>query len=300
VKSVLTGDDGARLLARRDAGKIADRWRELLAIELGEGFRALAAIEYWHCEATGFRWYTPAEAAGGGDLYAQLEKFDWYYMADKWEFSTALDLLGGSGSVLEVGVGDGHFLRMARDRGHAVQGVELNPQAARRVRALGFTVHEMTLQALSERTDEKVDVVCSFQVLEHVPDPRRFIEGMMAMLKPGGRLILSVPNAAVMRRIDPHNDDLLNQPPHHMGHWDEDVFRALERFMPLRVGAVAREPLAEYHVDWMVTGYLKNLLRTRLLVNRYTTLPLRWLMRMGLRRWFPGHTLLVELRYRPD
>lgn len=304
--SILTSNDDARILTRLNPMDVAEQWQKSLAIDVGDDFRRLDSIEYLQCSVTGFRWYSPPAAAGGGALYEQLEKFDWYYMQEKWEFSLALDLLKGGDSVLEVGVGEGHFLRAARNHGVTVQGVELNPKGAERARVLGFQVHERTLKELSNQISERFDAICSFQVLEHVPDPRDFLQGMITMLRPGGRLILSVPNAAVMRKIDSNNQDLLNQPPHHMGHWDEGNFRALERLFPIKVKSVHREPMASYHIGWMVTGYLRNLLSPlgetipRLLVNRYSTLPLQWLMRAGFRKFFPGHTLLVELEYQPN
>jgi SAM-dependent methyltransferase len=301
--SILTGMNDATLLATLNVKEISEKWRESLGVEVGDTFRTLSAIEYWQCPTTGFCWYTPAEAAGGGELYAQLEKHNWYYMHDKWEFSAALDLLGESSTVLEVGVGEGNFLKAAQKKGHSIQGVELNPKGAARARAMGFEINELTLHELREQTNQRFDTVCAFQVLEHVPDPRQFLEGILAMLKPGGRMILAVPNAAVMRKVDPRGQELLNQPPHHMGHWDENVFRALEDFLPVKVRSVHREQMATYHVSWMVNGYLRNILSplgrtvSRLLVNRYSTLPLQWLVRAWLRRYLPGHTLLVELEY---
>lgn len=304
--SILTGNDDARVLTRLNSMDVAEQWQKILSIDVGDDFRRLGSIEYLQCSVTGFRWYTPPEAAGKGALYEQLEKFEWYYMPEKWEFSLALHLLKGADSILEVGVGEGHFLRAARKHGFAVEGVELNPKGAKRARALGCQVYERTLKELSDQISERFDAICSFQVLEHVPDPREFLQGMIGMLRPGGRLILSVPNAAVMRKIDPNNQDFLNQPPHHMGHWDEGNFRALERLLPLKVKSVHREPLADYHIGWMVNSYLRNLMAPldetilRLLVNRYSTLPLQWILRAGLRKFFPGHTLLVELEYQPN
>jgi 2-polyprenyl-3-methyl-5-hydroxy-6-metoxy-1,4-benzoquinol methylase len=227
-------------------------------------------------------------------------------MEDKWEFSTALDLFNDESAVLEVGVGEGHFLQAARNRGHSALGVELNPQGAARARAMDFEIYELMLDELNEQTDQRFDAICAFQVLEHVPDPRQFLEDMMCMLKPNGKMVLSVPNAAVMRKIDPNNQDLLNQPPHHMGHWDENVFRALEHFLPVKLRSVHREPLASYHAEWIVNGYLRNFLSplgktvSRFLVNRYSTLPLQWLVRAGFRKYVPGYTLLVELEYLPN
>lgn len=303
--SVLTGRNDARLLATVDVADVADRWLRELKIDVGEHFKSLGRLQYLECPTTEFRWYAPAEAAGGASLYEQLERFDWYYMSDKWEFRLALGLLKDVGSILEVGVGEGNFLKLARAEGCAVQGVELNPKGAARARAMGFEIHEISLGQLAIQIESRFDAICSFQVLEHVSAPREFIEDMLRCLKPGGRLILSVPNAEVMRNIDPHNQDLLNQPPHHMGHWDEQVFRALETLIPVKVKSVHREPMQDYHVGWMVNGYLRGRLSflgsklPKLVVNRYTTFPALWLMRAGLRKLFPGHTLLVELEYCP-
>ena len=304
--SILTGRDDVTRLARLEPVDIATKWLSSLSVEVGENFRQLNKVEYWQCNVTGFHWYSPPEAAGGCELYVQLEEFGWYYMSDKWEFSVALDLLAPVSLILEVGVGEGRFLQAARKKEHVVQGVELNPMAAKRARSLGFRVHQLMLHELSELTADRFDAICSFQVLEHVPNPLEFIEGMIGLLRPGGKMIFSVPNAAVMRKIDPDNQDLLNQPPHHMGHWDEGVFRALENLLPLKVRSVHREPLASYHVSWILNGYLRGLLSPlgntipRLLVNRYSTIPLQWLLHAGLRNLLPGHTLLVEFEYWPD
>lgn len=87
---------------------------------------------------------------------------------------------------------------------------------------------------------------------------------------------------------------------------NENVCLALEDVLSIKLLSNHCEPLASYHIHWFVFGYLRNVVSplgrtiSRLLVNRITTLPLQWLMRAGLRKHLPGHTLLVELEYRPD
>ena len=112
--SIITGEDNAQLLGTCSPKKISDEWQESFSVDVGDAFRNLDSIEYWMCPKTKFRWYSPQESAGGGDLYAQLEKFDWYYMSDKWEFNKALSLLPKTCSILEVGAGEGHFLRASQ------------------------------------------------------------------------------------------------------------------------------------------------------------------------------------------
>lgn len=302
--SPLTKRADTSLLQELNPNDIAWKWQKSMGIDVGPLFRSLHSIEYWQCNETGLRWYSPNSATGARELYEQLEKFDWYYMKDKWEFRVALGLLENESQILEVGVGEGYFLKAAKVCGHYTEGVELNPKAALRSKEQGFEIHQMELEQLKKQTYRRFDAICSFQVLEHVPNPREFIENMISLLRPTGKLIISVPNGAVMRRIDLANQNLLNQPPHHMSHWDERVFRSLEDFLPVRVKSIHREPLAKYHIDWIVNGYLRGLIApfgsaiARILANRYTTLPLKWLMLAGARKWFPGHTLLVELECR--
>ena len=302
MKSIISNLDNAKLLETLSPKFISEKWCESFNIDIGDQFRSISLISYWQCNETGLRWYQPPEAAGSRWLYSQLENFDWYYMPNKYEFEVACKLLIKENRVLEVGVGFGYFLEMCRAKGINIQGMELSPSAAKRAREKGFEVFEESLDDLADRIGEcNFDVTCSFQVLEHVSQPREFLEGMLRNLKVGGRLIISVPNAAVMCRIDPEREDLLNQPPHHMSHWDEDVFRALEKILPVKLKAAYREPLASYHVSGMAIGFMRGLMPNlgktlpRVLINRYTTLPLQWLLNMGLRKLIPGHTLVVEM-----
>jgi 2-polyprenyl-3-methyl-5-hydroxy-6-metoxy-1,4-benzoquinol methylase len=51
------------------------------------------------------------------------------------------------------------------------------------------------------RTDRRWDVVVSVYVLEHVKDPRRAVANMLAWTKPGGLLVLAVPNALSLKGL---------------------------------------------------------------------------------------------------
>jgi len=306
IKSPLTNTSNVELVRNLSPSEIEKRWQSSMGIDVGKGFSSLSEIQHWRCLETGLEFYTPSEAAGDSSLYEQLQSHDFYYMDDKWEFLKALSFLKPGEKVLEVGIGFGAFLRQVTEKGIDIAGVELNADAAERVRQKGYRVFEADLESLADLHGDAVyDAICSFQVLEHVSEPRSFLEGMIRLLKPGGRLILSVPNAEVMRKVDPLYKDLLDQPPHHVAHWDAKVFRSLENFLPLRVAEVCYEPLQIYHVDWFVIGLSTATFQrwmprqgkqiSRVLFNRFTLSPVTFLCRSGLRHWLPGHTLLVVL-----
>lgn len=96
-------------------------------------------------------------------------------------------------SLFEVGAGPGFFLRVAKERVRRVLGLELNrAQADFCTEAYGVEMVSEPLETLD--LDERFDVVCAMQVLEHVPDPEAFLINLLRFVKPGGILYIDVPN----------------------------------------------------------------------------------------------------------
>ncbi len=304
--SPLSGSDDCTLIKKIDAKQIASRWRKELAIDWAPP-KSSGEILYWRDNQSGFCFYTPASAAGDESLYLQLQKFPWYYMDQKWEFRYALQLLqkysrNRRARLLEVGVGRGAFLKQAHACGNDISGVELNKEGAQVARRMGFTIFEQDLFSLSSKFAESFDAICAFQVLEHLPNPKNFLEEALALLKHDGFLILSVPNSEVACRLDPDRNDLLDQPPHHMSHWSSDVFYFLEKTLPIKVVNVAFEPLVAYHFDWFIGSWAKNfeasagIYARRLLYNRLSVPLLRSFLAIGGKKLIKGHTLMVCLQ----
>ncbi len=99
-----------------------------------------------------------------------------------------------SGSLLDVGCGSGAFLQRMRQSGWRVTGTEPDPNAAARLRdRLGFPVFSSVDEV--EARPERFDLVTMSHVIEHVPDPLRMLRQLAALLAPGGRLMVTTPNA---------------------------------------------------------------------------------------------------------
>lgn len=301
MQSPLMRSATCTLLKTIDSHQLSQRWQDELGISWVPP-SAIEQLEYWRDESTGLHFYSPSQAAGDASLYSQLQLFSWYYMEEKWEFDKALEFLKSfpiGSRVLEIGVGQGAFLGKACGAGLQISGMELNPVGAKAAREKGFTIIEKDMASLYADDPTPWDAICAFQVLEHLPNPRPFLDQAISLLKPGGLLILSVPNAEVSRNLDPERNDLLDQPPHHMTHWNEGVFRSLESFLPLKLINVSFEPLAPYHIGRFVGSWSKRLrmqagqLTGQAILNRLSIPVVEIALKMGLRSFVRGHTLLV-------
>lgn len=221
-------------------------------IDIAYCFYGIDEINQWKCIDSGLLFYTPVQCAGPAELYRKLRQHDWYYPSDKWEYDEALKCMPKGGRLLEVGSGDGHFLRKATRIGLSLEGLELTMPEVIQNEATSWSIIEKSVQDHAQENAGRYDVVCSFQVLEHVTDPRSFLEASVELLAPNGKLIISTPNADSFLR---HAFNLLDMPPHHMSGWSEQSYRSLEGILPIKLEKVMYEPLAKVHADYFVDTY---------------------------------------------
>lgn len=101
-------------------------------------------------------------------------------------------------ALLDVGAHAGRFLRLAREQGWEVEGLELNPKtAAYAARACGGVVHQGNIHAFTP--SRCYDAVALTDVLEHVPRPLDVLGRVRQLLCAGGWIAVKVPNGAAQR-----------------------------------------------------------------------------------------------------
>ena len=222
-------------------------------MDVSRFFQNTKKVGIYVCQDTGYRFYHPFNVAGDDEFYQEIEHFPWYYMDWKWEHGVVNDRMLKDDSVLEIGCAHGGFLRKLKERGVKVEGLEMNSEAREACVREGLAVYPDSIEEFVKGREDSYDAVCSFQVLEHVPQVQEFLTASLSVLKPGGIMIVSVPNneSLVLR-----DDGILNMPPHHMGLWNMNSLIQLQNHFDMKVDAIYLEPLQPYHVGYanMIAG----------------------------------------------
>jgi methionine biosynthesis protein MetW len=108
-----------------------------------------------------------------------------------------LDLVEGKGSlILDVGCGSGSLARRLNANGHTVDGITISEEELRQAKPFVRKVFLYNLEGglPVEIPDGEYDYVICSHVLEHIAYPQKLLTDILRVLKPGGSLIVALPN----------------------------------------------------------------------------------------------------------
>lgn len=194
------------------------------------------------CAACGFRHVVPlpspeAQAAEYAENYYTGEKPD--YLKHAAEDAEWLKLMHrdrleiirshlpagiDTPTLIDIGSGPGFFLDAARELDFHVRGIEPSRQASAFARERGHDIICAMFDARLAATLAPADAVTMTNVLEHVADPVAMLDAAIACLKPGGILMVAVPNDYSPLQLAAR--DGMNMapwwvaPPHHLNYFD--------------------------------------------------------------------------------
>ena len=243
---LLCGSTGVTVLEHLSTSNVARSYDFGYASAVGDSvrqlFQAHPALTYCHCTQCDLRYFTPP-VTGSQEYYAGLQRFSWYYLADKPEYHVAKRFILPSDRVLEIGCGSGAFSNFIE--GACYTGLEFSTEAVRSATERGLHVENGTIEQHAREHAEHYDVVCAFQVLEHVAPVHDFIAASVKALKTGGLLIYCVPSQDSFFSL--LQNSLLNLPPHHITRWTDTALMSLTQLFPLEIVAMEHEQLADFH-----------------------------------------------------
>jgi SAM-dependent methyltransferase len=126
-----------------------------------------------------------AAAAHGGSPSIARPEYWWYRVRTALLQAVFEDFVGQPARVLDVGSADGPSVEWLKGRGVRTA-LDLDPRGLRRGDVCGSAL------ALPF-ADQSFDVVAAFDVIEHVPSEDAILSELARVLRPGGRLLVSVP-----------------------------------------------------------------------------------------------------------
>lgn len=121
------------------------------------------------------------------DFFAHADPTQIYNLSAFWP----LDLR--EKMIADIGCGAGSFLSHVSGLTKKIVAIEPTERYHRSLRQRGYDVFSYVSDAVKVHS-KGIDVAVTFQVIEHVLNPRIFLSEIAALLKPGGVLIIATPN----------------------------------------------------------------------------------------------------------
>ena len=187
----------------------ATEWRSCYhgSIRMGSfGKKSPEDLDIWECGGCGARHLPPVMAdieayyksGEYRDDLSQGNAVDAYFKVNDNDQPHRLELirmheLRGK-SVADIGCGAGPFLDLVKGFAAKTIAVEPNQCYHESLRQRGHEVFTWAQDVPAEMSSG-IDAAVSYSVLEHVEDPLKFLQDIHRLLKPGGTLALSTPNA---------------------------------------------------------------------------------------------------------
>lgn len=189
----------------------------------------LSAVE---CDDCGFVFLSPRPDPKKGEdyfnkAYAGHEDFsdhEYYRDHDKKLYQSrlkieAIEKLNPIGKkLLDIGAGQGHFMKEAKERGWEVTGTELSTEARESAKKLFKIDLKDSFEGFEESS---FDVITLWDVLEHVSDAKSILNEVTKLLKKDGILIIETVNIDSV-------DFLVQKEKWHLWHVDHNYYFSMK------------------------------------------------------------------------
>jgi SAM-dependent methyltransferase len=216
--------------------------------------QSLEEFEILECVACGLGHTSPIPedlgAYYGDAYYGKRHSFtDEYCRARRLRMLTSVSKRSAPGRLLDVGCGDGSFLRAAVDRGWTGAGVEIG-RAAELSRERGLNVFD-TLDDVAKAKSAPFDAATMWHTLEHFPDPAGTLASIRPLLAADAVFIVAVPDAAGLQASLFGGSWFHLDVPRHLYHFNRSNLEALLRKSGFRVNAWQHQEVELDVFGWM-------------------------------------------------
>lgn len=136
---------------------------------------------------------------------ATRKKYEANVLPQWGSLSTIKKLVGENKTILDVGCASGYLGELLMKKGNVLYGIDGNKEAIavaekKYQKAVWFDLNNSEPDRLRTLfSDTTFDVIIFADVLEHLLDPETTLRGFSKLLKPNGRIVVSLPNVALWR-----------------------------------------------------------------------------------------------------
>ncbi|MEL6255831.1 MAG: class I SAM-dependent methyltransferase [Bacteroidota bacterium] len=176
-----------------------------------------------------------------------------YTLVKKRKLITKLSKKSG-GNILDIGCGTGEFLGAMKEAGWKVQGLEPDP-GARKQAQKNQAISVSPSEELFNLKDGDYDVISMWHVLEHVHQLHEYFEKIRALLKPGGLLIIAVPNYQSLDAKVYGEHWAAYDVPRHLYHFSARSMKELFKFHQIEFEQIKPMPFDAFYVSLLSEKY---------------------------------------------
>ncbi len=177
-------------------------------LNLRDHFLSKENFSIYQCDDCGFRFTSPRPETDELGGYYKSDEYiahsntrkglvaNVYQIVRNFTIRRKVNLLSSgraAGHILDIGCATGEFLHAFAQKGWMTTGIEPDADAAEyAVKNYGLEIHGES--QIEKFENNSFDIVTMWHVLEHVEDFHQRIQSIKRILKPGGLLVIAVPN----------------------------------------------------------------------------------------------------------
>ncbi len=154
--------------------------------------------------------------------------------------------------ILDFGCGTGHFLNKCAESGWQVQGLEPSDQARSQH---GPLLQGKIVNSIDLLSDEKVDIITLWHVLEHIEALNETLDKLRQKLCSTGKLLLAVPNAASLDAKIYQEHWAAYDLPRHLYHFEPQTMALLAKKHGFKISAQKPMKLDSFYVSLLSEEY---------------------------------------------
>lgn len=241
-------------------------------IQLKDYFLSQEDFEIFECPACHLLFTDPRPSGPAADKYYQSENYLSHQENKKglvpriYEFVKSFNLRNkvhlaseglSPGHVLDIGCGVGDFLVSMKKAGWTVMGIEPSSQAREIAnQRLGF--YPLTPADYSQLPDQSFELITMWHVLEHVDDLSFQLQQLQRLLKPGGRLLLALPNFTSFDAQHYGQYWAAWDVPRHLNHFCPDSIQAVFADSAFQSFDIQKLKWDAYYISYLSETYMKH------------------------------------------